>query len=648
MKRLTGGALLLIVLAASAWGVALLDRAGSSTAGNDGVRSPVQPLPYPGADRLVARRVVADVLFCCPSPDGTRLAHQGHSGDLVLLDLRTGERRFLTGDPTVWDRPRGTTPTAFRCRFSPDGRHIAYEWRYDGPATIIHAIRVLDLATGQEREIFRGPTGHAALVGSWSPDGQSIAVTLSPHDNARPSRIVLVRVRDRAEETIASYESDVRGRGAIFSPDGRWLAYNRPRRDGRGDDHDIFLLSVDGIVEIPLTRGPGHHRVAGWLPGGGPLFYLRDERNRSDLMAVEVDDGRAVSEPRLVRSGFRRVGAVGFSGSAFFYYQTPELRQLHTARIDPEDGRLTSPFVPLFPATAAPRAGIMAWSPDGSRMAYLEGNDLVVRSLSTGAERRIRTAFASPGTLEWSPGPDRLAIQSTDQSTGIDGIYIVDLADGSTELVRSRAGTVVAPRWSADGKSLFVARPDSEGGIAADIMRLDLESGEERVVFRAEAERGPAFTGFAVHPGGRHLAVGLRGPPGGGPDRVILVPVDGAEPRELVRVEAPEGISYQHYGLEWTPDGRYLIIAGNPDPEQRRTLWIVDGDGTELRVLASISSGPMAMVHHQVRPRMLPGGREITVFAGRDRQEIWALEGFRSMSTPPDSMERPGGDGSVP
>jgi Tol biopolymer transport system component len=646
MKWLAGGALLLIALAASAWGVALLDMAGSRAVGNDEVRSPGQPLPYPGAERLVARRVVADVLFYCPSPDGMQLAHQGHSGDLVLLDLRTGERRFLTGDPTVWDRPRGTNPIAFRCRFSPDGRHIAYEWRYDGPATIIQAIRVLDLATDQVREIFRGPPGHAAMVGSWSPDGESIAVTLSPYDQTRPSRVVLVRVRDRAEETIASYESDARGRGAIFSPDGRWLGYNRPGRDGRGDDHDIFLLSVDGAVEIPLTRGPGHHRVAGWLPGGGPLFYLRDERGRSDLMAVEVEDGRAVSEPRLVRSGLWRVGAVGFSANAFFYYQAPELRQLHSARIDPDEGRLTSPFVPLFPATAASRAGIMAWSPDGSRMAYMEGNDLVVRSLDTGAERRIRTAFASPGTLEWSPGPDRLAIQSVDQSTGLSGIFIMDLANGSTELVRSRAGTVVAPRWSADGKSLFVARPDSEGRSAEDIIRLDLESGEERVVFRAEAERGPAFTGFAVHPGGRHLAVGLRGPPSGGPDRVILVPVDGAEPRELVRVEAPEGISYQHYGLEWTPDGRYLIIAGNPDPEQRRTLWIVDGAGTELRVLTSISSGPMAMVHHQVRPRILPGGREITIYAGRDRREVWTLEGFRSMSTP-DSREQPGGGGSI-
>jgi hypothetical protein len=44
---------------------------------------------------------------------------------------------------------------------------------------------------------------------------------------------------------------------------------------------------------------------------------------------------------------------------------------------------------------------------------------------------------------------------------------------------------------------------------------------------------------------------------------------------------------------------------------------------------------------------MLPGGRELSVVAGRDRREIWTLEGFGSTSTPPDPMERPGGGGDV-
>jgi Tol biopolymer transport system component len=636
--------LLLVVIAAGFWGVALR---GATRAPGPGLLSPVQPLPYPGADRLVARRVVAEHGFhASPSPDGTRLAYQATSGDLALLDLRTGEHRLLTGDSTVWGRRWGWLPLALRFRFSPDGQRVAYLWIYYDTANV-RAIRVLDLATGQVQEIFRD-TGTSGFLGpgSWSPDGETVAVVSADFTGA--GRIVLVRVQDGVQTTIASFDSHC-PENATFSPDGRWLAYHRPRHRG-SDDHDIFLRSVDGAVEVKLTRGPGNYQVAGWLPGGGPLFYLTGQHSRFDLMAVELEDGLPVSDARLVRPDLWHVAPQGFSGNAFFFAQRPERSQTYTARFHPEEGRLITPLTPLFPAAALYRSAEVAWAPDGNRMAYMEGTDLVVRSLGTGAERRIRTAL-SAGYLEWSPAPDRLAIQSFDRVTRIRGIYVVDLADGSIELVLpSRGDTLVfQPRWATDGEALFVAREQPVGRDAGAIIRLDLRSGEKRVVFRAETEHASTLTGFALHPDGRHLAVGLLRPaPLGGKDhRVVLVPVEGGEPRELVRVDAPEGISYGPYGLEWTPDGRHLIIAGNTNPEQRRTFWIVNHDGTGLRELVSITSAG-AHAGTPARPRLHAGGREISVIAGRTRWEAWALDGLRPLAPPSDSTEGPDGGGSDP
>jgi Tol biopolymer transport system component len=119
--------------------------------------------------------------------------------------------------------------------------------------------------------------------------------------------------------------------------------------------------------------------------------------------------------------------------------------------------------------------------------------------------------------------------------------------------------------------------------------------------------------------------VGQRGASPDEEDRVIVVSAEGGEPRELVRIPAPGALSRGNAGLDWSPDGRYLLIGGNPDAHHRRTLWLADPNGSPIRELATfVSDGGM-----QVRPRFHPGGREISVIAGRNRWEIWTLDQLR-------------------
>jgi dipeptidyl aminopeptidase/acylaminoacyl peptidase len=350
------------------------------------------------------------------------------------------------------------------------------------------------------------------------------------------------------------------------------------------------------------------------------LFYLSGSPGRYDLLAVELQDGRAASNPRPVRSDLWHVWPLGFSDHAFFYVQMPERLKAHIARIDPAAGRLTSPLVPIVPATSMDWTAFMTWSPDGERMAYMAGHDLVIRSLATGSERRIATGFSALGTgaLVWSPVADRIAIQATDHAAGTTGIHFIDLADGAVVMVIPSDGPAYSfqPRWSPDGRALFVGRREP-GRPGIGIVRFELETREEQEVFRIER-----YGGFALHPDGRHLAVGQRGASPGEADRVVVAPVDGGPPRELVRIPDHGALSRGNAGLDWSPDGRYLIVGGNPDPHHRRTLWLVDHDGARIRELASVvSDGGM-----QVLPRFHPNGREISVIAGRNRWEIWTLD----------------------
>jgi Tol biopolymer transport system component len=636
VKPVAAPVLLLVVVAAGAWIVALRDVPAQGAAPDRAARVRGELMAYPGAENLVARRVVAGAgPHYWPSPDATRMAHQGYSGDLALLDLPSGESRLVTGDSMNWGRLPGTTPIAFASRFSPDGRYIAYEWSRDSTGdtvVLVRALRVLDLETGDVRELLDHEDPTSLNLGSWSPDGQAIVVvSRARYLPASGGRIALVRVRDGSTTEVAAFESRA-PETAIFSPDGQWLAYHRVR-DPTSGGHDIFFRSVDGLVERRLTRGPSNHQVAGWLPGGGPFFYLAGESDRFDLLAVAVEDGRAVSEPRVVRSDLWHIWPRGFSENAFFFAQRTERVQAFTAPIDPGAGRLTGPLTPIFPTTSTGRSASIAWSPDGDRFAFMDGSDLVVRSRATGAERRFRTGFRPNARLQWSPAKDQLAIWGYDSVASTGGVHVFELEDGSVELKVS----AMEPRWSADGKALFVGRSPAAGPGYA-VLQVDLATGEEAEVYRTEEYQDLVYAGFAPHPDGRHLAVGEQSPTPGEPDRVILIPLDGGESHELVRVDAPEGISYGPYGLAWTPDGRYLVISGNPDPEGRRKLWIVDRDGTELRELASLPSAGTAAVHSP-EPRFHSGGRELSVIAGRNRFEIWTLENLRA--------EPLGGRGSV-
>jgi Tol biopolymer transport system component len=612
-------ALLLGVAMVGFWGMALRAVSPARGPADGDLRARGQYLPYPDSDRLVMRRVVAEGHgFYYPAADGLRLTHTDVAGDLFILDVRTGESLPAPGGAALRDGRSGAG-YILASRMSPDGRRIAYHLKRDGKS----ALRVVQAEDGRVRELLHHPDSAGWVdLGSWSPDSRKVAVALIL-DGSRntPGSIVLADAADGRVERVASFDTRP-AMDVTFSPDGKWLAYQRVRSEA-ADDNDIYIRSVDGGRDHPLTRGPGDYRVAGWLQDGGPFFYFSGAAGRHDLLAVELENGRAVSAPRLVRADLWHAWPRGFSGNGFFFVQMPERLKAHTARLNPDAAQLASAFAPIVPATSMEWTSVMSWSPGGDRMAYLAGNDMVVRSLATGAEHRVRTGFNAlgVGALVWSPVAERIALQGVDYETGSWGIHLIDITSHAVDLVipSDHSSASSQPRWSPDGRALYIAR--RAAGVAdIGIVRFELDSREEREVFRAER-----YAGFALHPDGRLLAVGQRGASAGEEDRILVVAVDGGDARELVRIPSPGTLSRGNACLDWSPDGRYLVVGSNPDAHHRRTLWLVDHDGGRIRELGTFTSdGGM-----QVRPRFHPGGREIAVLAGRNRWEIWTLEHLR-------------------
>ncbi len=108
---------------------------------------------------------------------------------------------------------------------------------------------------------------------------------------------------------------------------------------------------------------------------------------------------------------------------------------------------------------------------------------------------------------------------------------------------------------------------------------------------------------------------------------LLLFPVDGGEPRELLRVARPERLAAWG-GMSWTPDSQALIVMkvfGKSGKETGRELWLVPINGAAARKL-DIDVSDWGVGSGNIR--LHPDGSQIAFFAGNRSEAIWSLKNF--------------------
>jgi WD40-like Beta Propeller Repeat len=220
---------------------------------------------------------------------------------------------------------------------------------------------------------------------------------------------------------------------------------------------------------------------------------------------------------------------------------------------------------PAHPNTFDVPAQDLAWSPDGSRLAYactvVRGGNEVGRIHTIrpdGAGRRLLRTGTSAYWPTWSPDGRRIAfstepapfVPTRATNTGrprrwvYSAIYVVDV-DGSNRQLVTRAGA--APHWSPDGRTIAYSalpctRPRYNGGRT----RLVTPDGRD-VTPHSRAGRcsgiGPAALGPVWSPDGRSLAVRASG-------RFYVMDADG---KHVAPIPGTEGFG-QSLPLWWPPE----------------------------------------------------------------------------------------------
>lgn len=124
-----------------------------------------------------------------------------------------------------------------------------------------------------------------------------------------------------------------------------------------------------------------------------------------------------------------------------------------------------------------------AWSPDGSKLAYVSfeknRSEIYIQHLSSGSREKVSGSSGINGAPAWSPDGSRLAlVLSKDGNTEI---YIMALGSRSLRRITNHMAIDTEPTWSPDGAALYFT---SDRGGQPQIYRYDLASAQTtRVTF---------------------------------------------------------------------------------------------------------------------------------------------------------------------
>ncbi|HSH13629.1 MAG TPA: Tol-Pal system beta propeller repeat protein TolB [Desulfurivibrionaceae bacterium] len=226
--------------------------------------------------------------------------------EIYLADLLGDQLRRITRHNRLALSPRFTT----------DGRELSYtSYHRNNPN-----LYLTELA---QDKVTRPISQRAGLnmAPAWHPDGQTMAVTLSPKGNAdlflmdRNGKILEQLTMGEGlnvsptwspDGTKLAFVSDRSGKPQIYvlnlktrqlkrltyqgtynttpawSPKGDLIAYSGSHER----NYQIYLINPDGGTPTQITSGPGNHESPSWSPDGRQIVFSRTLDGHSKICAV--------------------------------------------------------------------------------------------------------------------------------------------------------------------------------------------------------------------------------------------------------------------------------------------------------------------------------------------------------------------------
>jgi eukaryotic-like serine/threonine-protein kinase len=578
-----------------------------------------QPLATP--QRLTSNPTENPISAVAISPDGKYLAYSDKTGTYLRL-MSTGEVHPLLSK---------NTDVQFLAWY-PDSTQLLAAWSSSQTARM--GLWVLSILGGNPRQL--SDEGWSASV---SPDGSRIVFLKLAGFGETGQEICLMRADGTDQRKIISVsEEGTAFASPVWSPDGRWIAYQKFRYGAFSIRAEVELFNLEHGTRSVVISEPRLNFGFKWL-ADGRLLYAVDEpppsRNTSNFWAVGIDS----STGHLSGSPFRITTGDDFVDQPSV---TADGKHLVFSRFKPQLDVYLAEFFAKGPRLGAPRRLTLDdaddlpfdWTADDSAVLFTSN-----RTGTSNIYNIFRQKIDETSAEMLVFGPEQKTISRLNRD-GSEILYIVppnpsdnggqrrselsraNVLERDTQVVRlmrvpigggppqtvleapyivnyqcSRASADVCVLGQAEPKQFVFSAFDSVKGNPREVARLE------------ESANG---WNWGLSPDGTSIAVVTFS---ASDNRIRLISLSGRPTREITVKDWNSFTS-----LDWAADGKGFFISSNPTGRLSTLLYVdLMGNAHALWQVKNFQATWAIPSHH---------GRYLAIPAPTVGSNAWMVDNF--------------------
>ncbi|MHC4691832.1 MAG: protein kinase domain-containing protein [Planctomycetota bacterium] len=386
------------------------------------------------------------------SPDGQHLHYRTVREGLHTLTLDGNEVRLI---PSLKQWSGGAPKERV---FSPYGSWLVttrVKENYDG-----RDLCILPVTGGELRDLTNLP-GYISWP-AWAPDGRSLYFVSETGDKSNIWKLPM-----DPETGIANGEPQQ----VTFFKD---AFVEAPKVLGDGNRIGFGMYKFNTYLQVADSASPREARSLvrcsayspEMSPDGQTVYYVNDTPGEEGIYAVPRQGGtsRRLTESLpfdVIESWYRRRFDISPNGQTLAYSTKLENEQaLFTIPASGGEPRL------LVKLTNAMKLGtVPQWSPDGSQLAYADGNELNVIAAAGGQPRKLTQTsfFWLPWYVRWSPDGKLIAALGAVGPRKPNVVFVVPASGGEMRRLKTEDRWKESLEWHPDGQRLtyIVLRPDA-------------------------------------------------------------------------------------------------------------------------------------------------------------------------------------------